>query len=147
MNGMKLHTYKILHFKIILIINLFPFLFAFTWFSKKKIHLIHNNCQKNENIWWSEMFFLVIWSEIIVKCVIRFGRFVRILEMLERDHCFQCSAEYGCVSTKISFCKSMGSLDLGIWSCFLLAIDFDHLFKIIILVKSNQHMTNYYQWK
>jgi hypothetical protein len=31
---------------------------------------------------WSEFFFLVIFSEFIVKCVIRFGRFVRILEDL-----------------------------------------------------------------
>ncbi len=30
--------------------------------------------------WWSEFFFLVTFSEFIVKCVIRFGRFVRILE-------------------------------------------------------------------
>jgi hypothetical protein len=29
---------------------------------------------------WFQFFFLVILSELIVKCVIRFGRFVNILE-------------------------------------------------------------------
>jgi len=39
-------------------------------------------------------FFLVILSELRVKCVIKFGRFVRsfrgLMQIIERDHYFQC---------------------------------------------------------
>jgi hypothetical protein len=41
---------------------------------------------------WSEFVFLVILSELIVKCILGFGSFVRILggptEMVERAHYF-----------------------------------------------------------
>jgi hypothetical protein len=42
-------------------------------------------------------FFLVILSELTIKCVIRFDKFSENfrgpMEMLERDHCFQHSVE------------------------------------------------------
>ncbi len=36
--------------------------------------------QWNYWIWWSELLLLIILSELIVKCVIGFDKFVRILE-------------------------------------------------------------------
>jgi hypothetical protein len=53
-------------------------------------------------LWWMKLldlvlkvfFFLVILSELRVKCVIKFGRFVRsfrgLMQIIERDHYFQC---------------------------------------------------------
>jgi hypothetical protein len=64
-------------------------------------------------IWWSEFFFLVILSELTIKSVIGFGRFVKILE--RKGPLFSMFSRIGLC---LFFLGAMGLLDFVLWICF-----------------------------
>ncbi len=88
-------------------------------------------CRCEEKMLWAMklldlvvwIFFPIILSEVIVKCIIGFARYVRILKdqwkSSRKRRLFSMFSKIGvCVSLKIFFFMPMGLLDLVVWICF-----------------------------